>query len=245
MLPRLRRFLFCGETLARETAGRLRQRFPSAQIWNTYGPTEATVACTSVQITDAILERYSSLPVGRPMPGTEILLANDVGRPVPSPPSGEIIIAGPNVSPGYLARPDLTARAFYDHHGRRAYRTGDRGRFCDGLLFFEGRMDHQIKFNGYRIELGDIEGNLRALPGIHDAIVLPVIKQERTTSLAAFVVSGTGSELESDSARADALRTALSERLPAYMIPRRFIFLESFPITSNGKADRSKLAALL
>ncbi|HEY2125288.1 MAG TPA: D-alanine--poly(phosphoribitol) ligase subunit DltA [Chthoniobacterales bacterium] len=247
MLPRLRRFLFCGETLARETAERLRQRFPTAQIWNTYGPTEATVACTSVQITDAILENYSALPVGRPMPGTAIFVTGegDHARPVPLGTPGEIIIAGPNVSPGYLARPDLTARAFSEDNGQRAYCTGDRGRFSDGLLFFEGRMDHQIKFNGYRIELGDIEGNLRAISGIHDAIVLPVTKQGRTTSLAAFVVSDNGAECESASKRVDDLRQALGERLPAYMIPRRFIFLEAFPMTPNGKADRSRLTALL
>ena len=75
-----------------------------------------------------------------------------------------VIIAGPNVSPGYLARPDLTANAFFEYCGRRAYRTGDRGYWRDDLLFFEGRLDDQIKFNGYRIELGDLEVNLRALP---------------------------------------------------------------------------------
>ena len=112
---------------------------------------------------------------------------------------GEIVIAGPHVSPGYLGRPDLTERAFFLLDGMRAYRTGDEGHYQDGLLFFDGRMDNQIKLHGYRIELGDVEANLRALPGVRDAVVLAVVKQERAESLAAFVIlnaRGTGSDFE-------------------------------------------------
>src|SRR6266566_7410059 len=188
MLPRVRRFLFCGETLAVQTAARLLERFPRAQVWNMYGPTEATVATTSVRIDHTILEKYSPLPVGRPMPGTEVFVTDENREILPTNKRGEIIIAGPNVSPGYLARPDLTANAFFRHRGQRAYRTGDRGRFRDNLLFFEGRIDEQIKLNGYRIELGDVEANLRALASVRDAVVIPVIKDGTAQSLAAFVV---------------------------------------------------------
>lgn len=114
MLPTVRRFLFCGETLAPQTAARLLKRFPRAQVWNTYGPTEATVATTSVRIDHTILEKYSPLPVGRPMPGTEVFVSDENREILPENKRGEIIIAGPNVSPGYLARPDLTANAFFN-----------------------------------------------------------------------------------------------------------------------------------
>jgi D-alanine--poly(phosphoribitol) ligase subunit 1 len=244
MLPRIRRFLFCGETLAVQTAARLLERFPRAQVWNMYGPTEATVATTSIRIDHSILEKYSALPVGRAMPGTDVFVVNGAGETLPANKRGEIVIAGPNVSPGYLGRSDLTSAAFFDHSGRRAYRTGDQGQFRDHLLFFEGRMDSQVKLSGYRIELGDVEANLLALPSVRDAVVIPVIKDGAAQSLAAFVVLGGRSE-SSHFALTQALRRQLSERLPAYMLPRIFIFLDAFPLTANGKTDRARLAESL
>jgi D-alanine--poly(phosphoribitol) ligase subunit 1 len=244
MLPRVRRFLFCGETLAPQTAAQLLKRFPQAQVWNMYGPTEATVAITSVRIDARILEQYSPLPVGRVMPGTEIFLANQSREVSQTNEHGEIIIAGPNVSPGYLGRSDLTARAFFEYHGQRAYRTGDLGRFRDGLLFFEGRIDDQVKLSGYRIELGDVEANLRTLAAVRDAVVIPVIKNGAAQSLAAFVLlaaEDTASQFE----LTHRLRKQLSQRLPAYMLPRKFVFLDAFPMTANGKVDRASLSRSL
>lgn len=244
MLPRVRRFLFCGETLAPQTATQLLARFPRAQVWNMYGPTEATVATTSIQIDAAILEKYSPLPVGRVMPNTTIFIVDENGTELSCNERGEIIIAGPNVSPGYLGSPELTARVFFNYHGCRAYKTGDVGRFRDTLLFFEGRMDEQIKLSGYRIELGDVEANLRALPEVRDAVVIPVIRSGTAESLAAFVSLVTRNET-SDFKLAQKLRGQLGERLPAYMLPRKFIFLDVFPMTSNGKVDRTALAESL
>jgi len=244
MLPRVRRFLFCGETLAPQTAARLLKRFPGAQVWNTYGPTEATVATTSVRIDHTILEKYSPLPVGYAMPGTEVFVADENREVLPANKRGEIIIAGPNVSPGYLARPDLTANTFFQHGSQRAYRTGDLGQIRDNLLFFEGRIDEQIKLNGYRIELGDVEANLRALALVRDAVVIPVIKNGAVQSLAAFVVLSARDE-GSDFELAHTLRKQLGERVPAYMLPRKFVFLDAFPMTANGKADRTRLAKSL
>jgi D-alanine--poly(phosphoribitol) ligase subunit 1 len=244
MLPRIRRFLFCGETLAAQTAARLLHRFPRAQVWNMYGPTEATVATTSVRIDHSILEKDSALPVGRAMPGTDVFVVNGTGETLQPNERGEIIIAGPNVSPGYLGRPDLTAAAFFEHRGRRAYRTGDQGRLRDSLLFFEGRMDSQLKLSGYRIELGDIETNLVALPSVRDAVVTPVIKNGAAQSLAAFVVLSSRGEA-SHFELTQSLRRQLAERLPVYMLPRKFVFLDAFPMTANGKADRARLAQSL
>jgi D-alanine--poly(phosphoribitol) ligase subunit 1 len=244
MLPRVRRFLFCGETLAPQTAAQLLARFPQAQVWNMYGPTEATVATTSIQVDAAIREKYSPLPVGRVMPGTKIFVVDENGVELSANKRGEIIIAGPNVSPGYVGRPDLTARAFLEYRGVRAYKTGDLGRFRDNLLFFEGRIDEQIKLSGYRIELGDVEANLRALPAVRDAVVIPVIKSGTAQSLTAFVTLAARNET-SDFKLAHNLRSQLGERLPAYMLPRKFVFLDAFPMTANGKVDRTALAKSL
>ena len=244
MLPNLRRFLFCGETLAPETASQLIERFPQAEVWNTYGPTEATVATTSIRITREVVEKWSPLPVGAAMPGTRVVILGENGERVPDGERGEIVIAGPNVSPGYLGRDDLTAKAFFDYEGAHAYRTGDWGRERETQIFFEGRMDSQVKVNGYRIELGDLEANLRALPEIADAVVLPVGKQGRIDALAAIVVLAV-EKTGSDFAFTAQLKARLGERLPAYMIPRKFLCVDAFPMTANGKADRRKLAELL
>lgn len=244
MLPGLRRFLFCGETLPADCAARLLERFPQAEVWNTYGPTEATVATTSVRVDRALVERCNPLPVGRPKPGTRVLVMDAEGRPVPAGERGEIVIAGPNVSQGYLNNPERSAQSFFRLDGLQAYRTGDWGRFQDGLLYCEGRMDFQVKLHGYRIELGDIESHLRALHWVEDAVVLPAIRDGRVQWLGAFVIL---SERPggSDFAVAQLLRQALGARLPAYMLPRKFYFIDAFPMTPNGKADRRALGERL
>ena len=244
MLPGLRRFLFCGETLAPETAAQLLDRFAEAEVWNTYGPTEATVATSSVRIDRDVLAKHHTLPIGYTMPGTRLLICDETGALLPEGERGELVIAGPNVSPGYFRRDDLTANAFSTRDGLRAYRTGDWARETGGLFFCDGRMDGQIKMFGYRIELGDLEANLRALPQIADAVVLPVRKAGKIESLAAFVVLAvekTGTDFEMTAL----LKKELAERLPAYMLPRKFHFLSAFPMTPNGKADRRALAERL
>ncbi|MEO8352042.1 MAG: D-alanine--poly(phosphoribitol) ligase subunit DltA [Chthoniobacteraceae bacterium] len=241
MLPRLRRFLFCGESLAPETAAQLLDRFPQAEVWNTYGPTEATVATSSIRIDREIIARHSPLPIGRAMPGTQLLVCDQDGAPLPAGQRGELVIAGPNVSPGYWHRPELTGRAFSLRGGVRSYRTGDWAEERDGLFFCQGRMDGQIKLFGFRIELGDLETNLRALVEIADAAVLPVEKAGKVESLAAFVILAI-EKFGSDFEMSVHLKKQLSERLPAHMLPRKFHFLDAFPMTANGKVDRRALS---
>ena len=243
-LPALRSFLFCGETLLPETAGRLLDRFPDAEVWNTYGPTEATVATTSIRVTREVIAPGGALPIGRPMPGSDVYLLDEHNAVPPEGERGEIIIAGPNVSPGYLGRPDLTARAFFQAGSQRAYRTGDWGRQRDGMLYFEGRQDGQIKFHGYRIELADIEANFRAFADVGDCAVVPVVKAGAVQFLAAFVGPvGPCPELATEATVAtDHYRAELAERLPAYMLPRKIYLRPYLPLTANGKADRRQLA---
>jgi D-alanine--poly(phosphoribitol) ligase subunit 1 len=232
MLPRLRRFLFCGEVLPPETAAELLRRFPGAEVWNTYGPTEATVAVTAVRVDRSLLDRHRPLPVGYPKADTRVEVL---------PETGEILISGPSVSPGYVGRPDLTARSFLWRDGRWTYRTGDRGRIEQGLLFWEGRLDLQVKLHGHRVEPGEVEARLRELPGVADAVVLPVERGGAVESLAACVVLDPRPR-GGDFQVGQELRARLAAVLPAYMLPRRFVVLDRFPMTPSGKADRRRLA---
>jgi len=244
MLPGLRKFFFCGETLPPEVAAGLLSRFPAAEVWNTYGPTEATCATTSVRITQGILSQYNPLPVGYPKPDCHILIDNERDTPAEEEERGEIIIIGPNVSSGYLNQPDLDKKAFLHLDGQRAYRTGDQGHFRKGLLFFDGRLDNQIKLHGYRIELGDIESNLMALPSVMDAVVIPNMKDGRPNFLVAFMILKEA-PTQTNYEYIRLLKRELGRHLPAYMLPRKFNFVDKFPMTVNGKVDRRKLAQSL
>ncbi len=244
MMPALRRFWFCGEMLPHKTAANLLQRFPEAEVWNTYGPTEATVATTSIKVDADVLAAHDPLPIGVAMPGTAVEVRTPEGQRCPEGERGEIVIIGPNVSPGYLQRPDLTAQVFLSQNGVRGYRTGDRGYQIGSNLFFEGRMDFQVKVRGHRIELGDVESHLREVPGVTDVVVLPVERRGVCESLAAFLIMQ-HREHEDDFAQAQAIRTVLATRVPDYMLPKRLEFLQTFPLTANGKADRRALATML
>ncbi|MHB1010471.1 MAG: D-alanine--poly(phosphoribitol) ligase subunit DltA [Propionibacteriaceae bacterium] len=247
VLPRLRVFLFCGETLSPTTAGALMQRFPEARVVNTYGPTESTVAVTSVRIGPEHLDG-SALPVGRAKPGTTILIRDEAGATLPAGSSGEIVIAGDTVSVGYLHRPDLTEAAFtlvdLDGVPTPAYRTGDLGRLDpDGMLFFGGRLDGQVKLHGYRIELEDIETNLRRVTGVQQAAVVAIRGEDGVvTHLHGFVQLDhvpDGSPL----AVATGLKRGLRTYVPEYMVPKVLTVVERIPMTPNGKADRRALEA--
>ena len=132
----------------------------------------------ATQLFESLQTRGGPLPVGLPRPGTGVYLVKENGDNPPSGPCGEVIVAGPDVSPGYLHAPELGSRAFFDAPNGRAYRTGDWGKVRDGLLRFEGRPDGQIKLHGYRIELADIEPKLRALAAVHDCAAVPVVRQK-------------------------------------------------------------------
>jgi D-alanine--poly(phosphoribitol) ligase subunit 1 len=244
LLPDLKRFLFCGETLPRRLAQVLLERFPEASVWNTYGPTECTVAVTSVRVTRELLDRVDEIPLGYAMPGAEVFPGDEYRRPVPAGFRGEILIVGPSVSPGYLARPELTNERFFDGESGRGYATGDLGILKDGMLFFSGRIDQQFKVNGFRIELGDVEQNLCGLREVGNAVVVPMKRNGVVEGIAAFVEVRARNG-ETDFQLAQQLRAAISKKLPAYMIPKKWVFRETLPTTANGKIDRKRLAGEL
>jgi D-alanine--poly(phosphoribitol) ligase subunit 1 len=222
-LPSLKDVYLCGETLPPETVNRFFARFPSTQIHNTYGPTEATVFTTHVRLTPEIVGKYPSLPVGRVKPGTEIRLSE-----------GEITITGANVADGYLGRPELTLKNFSGESGTKTYRTGDLGHFLDGFLFFNGRIDNQVKMHGFRIELGEIDAKLKEFVGVEAAITLPLKRGGEVKKLASFIQASQAIDLE-------ALRAHLSQHLPEYMIPGVLRLVENYPLSTNGKIDSEAL----
>ncbi len=153
---------------------------------------------------------------------------------------GEIVIVGPSVSVGYLGSPELTEKAFTMIDGERAYKTGDAGYVENGLLFYNGRLDFQIKLHGYRMELEEIEHHLRACSYVEGAVIVPIKKGEKYDYLLAVVVPGEHS-FEKEFKLTSAIKKELNERLPNYMIPRKFMYQSSIPMTPNGKVDRKKL----
>ena len=253
MLPALRRFLFCGETLPVGVARELLARFPRAEVWNMYGPTETTVAVTDVRITAALLASDRPLPVGRPAPGIDLWIADpdDPLRRLPDGTRGEIVIAGPQVAAGYLHAGDAGPSPFLTlPDGRRAYRTGDLGSIDpgDGSIAWAGRLDGQIKLHGYRLELEEIEAHLRVVPGVSDGAVLAIDRDGQPDHLVAVVVGSP----DDPSALPDGgrpltqrVRAALAESLPDYALPRLVRRVPALPLTSNGKVDRRALRETL
>lgn len=247
LMPDLRLFLFCGETLPNATAARLLERFPAARQLNTYGPTESTVAVTSVEVTRELAAADAPLPVGAPRRGTRIRIVDETGADCAPGTFGEVIIEGDTVARGYFNRPDLTERAFgaaeLGGEPCRTYRTGDEGMLdAAGMLHYRGRLDLQIKLNGFRIELGEIEEHLRRLPAVAAAAVVPAQRDGKISHLVAHVVSAEALT-ESPFRAGLALKEQLKATLPHYMIPKKIVFAEALPMTGNGKVDRRALAA--
>jgi D-alanine--poly(phosphoribitol) ligase subunit 1 len=236
--PDLTHFLFCGEELSHKTAAALQQKFPQAHIFNTYGPTETTVAVTQVEITPDLLAKYDRLPIGYAKPDTEITIDTSKGE---VNDQGEIIIQGPSVSKGYLHNPDKTKAVFFKNQNDEnlSYRAGDLGFIKDDLLFYRGRIDFQIKFNGYRIELEEINFYLSKHPLVKYGVVAPKYTADhKVRQLVAVVVLNDGVKDQFSQAEIiKQLRESLEKNSMPYMIPQRFVFQDEMPISQNGKVD--------
>jgi acyl-CoA synthetase (AMP-forming)/AMP-acid ligase II/acyl carrier protein len=228
-LASVRVMLVGGEPLTPMLLDELR-KLDCTRVFHVYGPTETTVWSSASLISGA------PVSLGRPLAGEEIFILSRDAKLMPRGLPGEICIAGEGVGRGYLNRPELTVQQFTSVPflpGKRVYRTGDLGCIAlDGELSFLGRNDSQVKIQGVRVEIGEIENQLLRHGGVSDAAVLACDKEGGGKALWACVVSDVGEA---------ALRRYLADSFPYYMIPEVFVFLESLPLTVNGKTDRQAL----
>jgi natural product biosynthesis luciferase-like monooxygenase protein len=236
-LRRLRQLLVGGEPLPVPLAEQLHHELPG-RVYNMYGPTETTVWSTVHR-----LEKIGrTVPLGRPIANTRLYVLDRLLQPVPLGVPGELFIGGESVATGYWHRPELTAEKFLPDpfvpdHGARMYRTGDLVRFlAGGELEFLGRLDHQAKVRGYRVELGEIESVLQHFPGVREGVVVTRPDASGDQQLVAYLTAAAPPAIEE-------LRRFLGSHLPDYMVPATYVVLEHLPLTPNGKIDRGALPA--
>ncbi|NEU24859.1 amino acid adenylation domain-containing protein, partial [Paenibacillus polymyxa] len=215
------------------------QEINGPRIYNMYGPTETTVWSTVQELTHA-----QQINIGRPIANTQIYIMNANGELQPVGVPGELCIAGEGLARGYWKREELTAEKFVNNpfaadeaDYERMYRTGDLAKWMpDGNIEYLGRMDHQVKIRGYRIELGEIESKLLQVQSVQEAVIVTRTDETGQTQLVAYYVA-------SQELGASELRQELGQKLPSYMVPSYFIWLEQMPLTPNGKIDRKSLPA--
>jgi D-alanine--poly(phosphoribitol) ligase subunit 1 len=229
-------FLFCGETLPHPLASSLHKSFTNAIIYNTYGPTEATVATTQIAITQAILDAYNPLPVGYAKRNCELLIAKENA----DDKAGELIIVGDHVSIGYFKNEELNAQKFYTHEGKRAFKTGDLAYYQNDMLFCMGRNDDQVKMNGFRIELNEISNVILKHETIADAVTVGLKRNNEVKKIVSFVITkNTMNKAEVN----QTLLPFLQKALPYYMLPGDVEVVTVFPYNNNYKIDKPKLIA--
>lgn len=243
--PTLRWSLFCGEALPAEIVESWVDAAPNSVIENLYGPTELTIACTLYRWDPARSREDCELglvPIGEPYPNMEVLVVGEDLMEVAPGETGELLMTGPQLTPGYWNDPEKTAAAFMTPPGkdRLFYRTGDRVRSQNGEapMVYLGRMDNQIKIQGYRVELGEIEAAMREEASVEVAIALGWPVTAAGADSVAVFISDAGADLADLKKRAKA-------RLPSYMAPRAIHHIDTFPLNSNGKVDRNALLDIL
>ncbi len=244
-LKTLKRTFASGENLTTDLARKFSAtvtRSYGTQLHNLYGPTEVTVDVSYFDYTNEN-SGGTSVPIGRPISNIELFILDPSLEPVAIDTAGELYIGGVGLARSYLNRPDLTAEKFIPNpfakeEGERLYRTGDVARyFPDGNIEFLGRVDHQVKIRGFRIECGEIEALLRNHLLIKEAVIIAREEKEGDKYLASYLTTRTKDSVPMVSDLRDHLKT----RLPDYMIPAHFVFLDNFPLTPNGKLDRKAL----
>jgi amino acid adenylation domain-containing protein len=243
-LPDLRLVLLGGDWIPVTLPNRIRALAEGVQVISMGGATEVSMDSTIYEI-GPVDSSWKSIPYGRPMANQTCYVLDRDLNPVPIGVSGELYLGGVGVGWGYFNRPELTAEKFIPHPyaqeaGDRLYRTGDMVVYLpDGNLKLLGRIDYQIKIRGLRIELDEIDVVLRRHPNIREVVVMARENKQGDKHLVAFVVASPGQSMD-----AEALRNHLKPRLPEYMVPSLFVFLEALPLSQNGKVDRRALSAM-
>ncbi|MEH2381706.1 MAG: amino acid adenylation domain-containing protein [Nostoc sp.] len=243
ILPR-QRLVLGGESTSWELIDQIQQLAPECQIINHYGPTETTVGVLTYQVEGVPNTRQSStVPIGCPLANTQIyILDSKKQQPTPISVPGEVYIGGAGLARGYLHRPELTAEKFIpnpfsDDPQSQLYKTGDLARYLpDGNIEYIGRIDNQVKIRGFRVELGEIEAVLSQYPHVQQVTVIASIDTPGDKQLVAYLVSDT-----KENPSISDLRQFLQEKLPGYMVPAAFVYLDALPLTPNGKIDRHAL----
>lgn len=241
--PKLRRLLWCGEKFPVPALIYLMRRLPHVDFVNLYGPTEATIASSFHHATAIPSDDTAEIPIGTPCGGESLYILDKHLRQTAPGETGDLYIGGVGLSPGYWRDAAKTNECFFKNpftgeEGDRIYKTGDLARLgSDGLVYLLGRADSQIKVRGHRIELGDIEAALHATPGIQDAAVVAVDGPEEGEKVicCAYVAADT------PDLPLLVLKKKLAKALPRYMIPTRWLALDSMPRNGNGKVDRAWL----
>ncbi len=213
---------------------RLRRFAPQAEVISLGGATEASIWSICFPIGE-VDRTWQSIPYGRALTGQSFHILDGEGRPCPVGADGELYIGGEGLAREYVGNPAETLARFVNNPvlGRRLYRTGDMGRWRpDGTIQFLGRVDRQVKIRGHRIELGEIDSTLEQVPGVRQVLARAVQGPDARPRLVAYVCATPGHEVDEDT-----LIDALQERLPSYMVPNHFVWLEQLPITDNGKVD--------
>jgi len=229
-----------GEALPKDLAGKLTSR--SGSLWNMYGPTETTIWSTA-----KLIKSEEDITIGRPIANTQVYILDENLNNLNDGEIGEIFIAGDGVAKGYLNRAELTAERFIadpfsEKPGGKMYRTGDLGKIKEnGEIQCLGRIDHQVKVRGYRIELEEIEHALIQQPGVKEAVVVAREDNPGDPRLVAYLVLTADAEANDIKAQTFSCHKALMAILPEYMVPDDFVMLPEIPITPNGKIDRKAL----
>lgn len=236
-LEKMRYSLFCGEALYDDLTTEWSACVPHARVQNAYGPTEATIFCLTYDCEPGSAHKTINgiVSIGRPMQGTSVLIVDDAHRPVTPGDKGELCLAGDQLTPGYWRNPEKNREAFFRHDGRTYYRTGD---LCtddgEGDLMYCGRLDHQVKVQGFRVELSEIEHHVRELTGLKHVAAVACADASGSAAIHLF--------LEDFREDIPSLVSRLKAKLPPYMIPSKIAVLDALPLNSNGKIDRPSLA---
>ena len=240
-LPGVRILISAGEACPKEVG---RKWCQGRKMFNAYGPTETTIGPTYYPVMN-ISEDSKTIPIGKPIQNMKVYVLDGNQIPLPIGIPGELYIGGVGVGREYLNRKELTAEKFLPNpfikgHNSRIYRTGDRVRWLrDGNLEFLGRMDEQVKIRGLRIELGEIESDISLYPGISQSVVIVREKLTIGKQLVGFIKASDKEKIDISH-----LRSFLKDKLPDYMVPSAYIFLDNFPLTPNGKIDKKALILL-
>ena len=238
--PQLRYSLFAGEALTTDDTLPWQQAVPQAEIWNVYGPTENTIYCTGYRLPQQQVKQHNNIiSIGQTMKWSDTMIVDEARQPVNEGTIGELCLSGEQLTPGYWQDNEKNQAAFFNHEGRRWYLTGD---LCmadrDGDIMYLGRKDSQVKIQGYRIELSEIESVTRRFYNRQTAVVAVVTGQQGRETISMAI------EREDDHSCLE-LEAYLKTYLPSYMIPSKIVFMPTFPQNMSNKIDRKRIKELI